>query len=217
VDIEHMPKVELHLHLDCCLSYDAVQALAPDVTPESYRAEFVAPARCPSLADYLRYPPRSVALLQTRDALRLAVDDLFEQLEQDSVVYAEIRFAPFLHVERGLPLQTVVETVERAVERAIAATGIQARIILCTLRHFRAEQSLETAALVTAFRGSHVTGFDIAGDEAGHPLDPHVAAFRRVADQGVDITAHAGEARGPASVWETLEKVQPSRIGHGIR
>jgi adenosine deaminase len=215
--VEHMPKVELHLHLDCCLSYSAVHLLDPTVTPETYRREFIAPARCPSLADYLRYPPRSVALLQTKDALRLAVEDLFQQLRRDRVLYAEIRFAPFLHVERGLAPEAVVETVERSVESEIAATGIQARVILCTLRHFTAEQSMETARLVTGFAGSHVTAFDIAGDEAGYPLEPHVPAFRRVAEHGMSITAHAGEARGPESVWETLEKVRPARIGHGIR
>ena len=215
--VEQMPKVELHLHLDCCLSYAAVRALDVAVTPEVYRAEFIAPARCPSLADYLRYPPRSVALLQTSDALRLAVDDLFEQLKRDRVVYVEIRFAPLLHVQRGLPVHGVVETVERAVDSAIARTGIQARLILCTLRHFKPEQSLETARLVTAFGGSYVAALDIAGDEAGYALDPHLAAFRWVAERGMDITAHAGEARGPDSVWETLDKLHPSRIGHGIR
>lgn len=79
MNINQMPKVELHLHLDCCLSYKAVKALDHTVTPEVYRSQFIAPAKCSSLADYLRYPLRSVALLQTTDALRLAVDDLFEQ------------------------------------------------------------------------------------------------------------------------------------------
>lgn len=217
MDLHRLPKVELHLHLDCCLSYQAVQALDHSVTLAEFRSEFIAPARCSSLADYLRYPPRSVALLQTQDALRLAVDDLFEQLAADRVVYAEIRFAPFLHTAKGLPLHRIVETVEQAVADAIAHTGIESRIILCTMRHVDADLSLQVGRLVTEFQGSLVAAIDISGDEAGYPLDPHVAAFRWVGEHGMSITAHAGEALGPESVWETLEKLNPTRIGHGVR
>ena len=71
--------------------------------------------------------------------------------------------------------------------------------------------------LVERFRGTRVVAFDIAGDEAGYPLDAHLAAFRFAIEQGIPATAHAGEAAGPASVWETLRLLQPSRIGHGVR
>lgn len=103
---------------------------------------------------------------------------MFAQLKNDGVIYAELRFAPLLHLLKGLTAEMVVETVDRAAEAAIAATGIEARLILCTLRHFNAAQSLETARLVERFRGSLVTALDIAGDEAGYPLDVYVAAFR---------------------------------------
>jgi len=215
--ISALPKIELHLHLDCCLSYNAVHALDPSVTQAAYRRDFVAPERCSSLADYLRYPPRSVALLQSSDSLQLAVDDLFEQLAEDRVLYAEIRFAPFLHTAGGLQAQQVVEIVDRAATLAIARSGIEARLILCTLRHFDADRSLQTARLVTGFRGTQVVAIDIAGDEAGFPLAPHVPAFEWVYENEMAITAHAGEALGPASVWQTLEKLRPSRLGHGVR
>jgi adenosine deaminase len=212
-----LPKIELHLHLDCSLSFDAVRSLDPSVTLETYRREFIAPPKCASLADYLRYPPRSVALLQTSDALALAVDDLFEQLAADGVLYAEIRFAPFLHTAGGLAPWQVVETVDQAVSRAVARHAIEARLILCTLRHFDGQLSLQTARLLTDFQGSRVVGFDLAGDEAGYPLEPHLPAFDWVHAHGMSITAHAGEARGPASVWETLQKARPTRLGHGVR
>jgi adenosine deaminase len=107
--------------------------------------------------------------------------------------------------------------VNRATEECSHVTGIEARLILCTLRHFTLEQSLATAELVEHFRGSRVAAFDIAGDEAGFPIDAHVAAFRFAIDHGLHRTAHAGEAAGPATVWETLRAFEPSRIGHGVR
>jgi adenosine deaminase len=212
-----MRKVELHLHLDCSLSYNIVKRLDPTITRAQYDAEFVAPPVCASLADFLTRAPRGFQLMQSEDALRLVVEDLFEQLAADNVLYAEFRFAPLLHLLHGLTPEQVVRTVDQATEDNIRATGIEARILLCTLRHFNAEQSIRTAHLVQEFRGSRVAGLDIAGDEAGHPLDPHIAAFRFAQEHELYRTAHAGEAAGAASVWQTLRELRPTRIGHGVR
>jgi adenosine deaminase len=215
--VEYLPKVELHLHLDCSLSYAAVAQLDSSISLEEYSREFVAPPRCTSLADFLTRAPRGFKLMQDEAALKLVVEDVFEQLATDGVIYAEIRFAPLLHLERGLTPQQVVAAVDRATEACIRSSGIDARLILCTLRHFDREQGLLTARLVQQFRGSRVVALDIAGDEAGYPISANVPAFRYAIDQGLYRTAHAGEARGPDSVWETLREFQPSRIGHGVR
>jgi adenosine deaminase len=210
-------KVELHLHLDCAASYGAVAALEPGTTFAEYRRDFVGPARYADLADFLTRPRRIVALMQDRRGLRLITEDLFDQLARDGVAYAEIRFAPYQHVQAGLRVEQVVAEVERSAAAAAAATGIDARLILCTLRHFPAAQSMRTAELVREFEGSLVAGLDIAGDEAGFPLDAHQEAFRWAREQGLALTAHAGESAGAASVWETLRLLRPTRIGHGVR
>jgi adenosine deaminase len=215
--VNALSKVELHLHLDCSLSYAAVSRLDDSVSLEEYQREFIAPRRCTSLADFLTRAPRGFRLMQDEAALSLVVEDLFEQLAADGVIYSEIRFAPLLHLERGLKPAEVVAAVDRATEACMRSTGIEARLILCTLRHYDREQGLETAKLVEHFRGSRVAALDIAGDEAGYPIDPHIAAFRYAIDHGLHRTAHAGEARGADSVWETLREFQPSRIGHGVR
>jgi adenosine deaminase len=217
MDLKSLPKVELHLHLDCSLSYKAVAGLAPEVTREEYLRDYVAPARCTNLADFLARAPKGFKLMQTEDALRAVTEDLFEQLVDDGVVYAEIRFAPLLHLERGMTAERVVEVVERAADELTRATGVEAGLILCTLRHFTAEQSMATARLVDRFRGSRVLALDIAGDEAGFPLDAHEAAYAFAREHGLSRTAHAGEACGPESVWETLRLLAPQRIGHGVR
>jgi adenosine deaminase len=215
--VQELPKIELHLHLDCSLSYAAVARLDESISLEQYQREFIAPPRCTSLADFLTRAPRGFQLMQDDAALTLVVEDLFEQLAMDGVIYAEIRFAPLLHLERGLTPEQVVAAVDRATEGAIRASGIDARLILCTLRHFDREQGLLTAKLVEQFRGSRVVALDIAGDEAGYPIDAQAPAFRFAIEKGLHRTAHAGEARGADSVWETLREFQPSRIGHGVR
>ena len=214
---QSLPKIELHLHLDCSLSYRAVSSLAPSVTREEYERDYVAPGRCANLAEFLSRAPKGFLLMQTEDSLRHVTEDVFQQLVADGVIYAEIRFAPLLHTERGLAPERVVAVVERAVDGLIRETGMQASLILCTLRHFTEAQSLSTAKLVQDFRGSRVVALDLAGDEAGFPLDAHIAAYRFAREQGLFRTAHAGEALGPECVWETLRALDPQRIGHGTR
>ena len=217
MDCKALPKVELHLHLDCSLSYAVVSRLNPAITREEYLHDFIAPARCTNLVDFLTRAPKSIALMQTEEGLRLVTFDVFEQLQRDNVFYAEIRFAPLLHTEKGLTAENVVEIIEKATAKASQATGIEARLILCTLRHFSAEQSLQTVKLVERFKGTRVAALDIAGDEAGFPLDAHIPAFQYAIQNEIARTAHAGEGSGAESVWETLNLLRPSRIGHGVR
>ena len=212
-----LPKVELHVHLDCCLSYDAVRSLDPSISEPQYRTEFIAPRRCTNLADFLTRAPRGFGLMQDERSLRLVTADLFHQFAADNVIYGEIRFAPLLHLEGGLSPESVVEIVNDETASQIRDTGIEARIILCTLRHFTRDQSLQTAHLVNRFRGTNVVAIDIAGDEAGYTLDAHVPAFEYTLEHQLYRTAHAGEACAADSVWQTLRLLRPTRIGHGVR
>ena len=217
LDVRQLPKTELHLHLDCSLSYRVASSLDPSLSQEQYNRLFVGPEKCRDLADYLQYAPYGIALMQTEEGLRQVTEDLFYQLQKDNVIYAEIRFAPLLHLEQGLEAAEVVQIVEAAAAKISRKTGIRARLILCTLRHYTREQSLITAQLVEQFQGTLVAALDIAADEAGFPIDAHIDAFQYAQLQNLPRTAHAGEAKGAESVLETLKYFHPTRIGHGVR
>lgn len=217
MDYSNFPKIELHLHLDCSLSYKVVQQLKPSVTEEEFKRDYIAPAKCNDLADYITRAIKGVELMQTAEQLWAVTVDLFEQLKADNVIYAEIRFAPLLHVEQGLSPHEVVQIVNAATIEGMEKTEVKAGLILATLRHYTEAQSMETVKLVEAFKGTNVVGFDIAADEAGFPIDAHVKAFKYAKKHGISCTAHAGEARGADSVWETLRHFHPKRIGHGVR
>jgi adenosine deaminase len=216
-NFSNLPKIELHLHLDCSLSFEVVHQIEPTISHEVYRSSFVAPPKCTDLADYISRAVKGFELMQTPEQLRLVTLDLFQQLLADNVIYAEIRFAPLLHLQQGLSPAQVVQAVNDAATQGMKKTGVQAGIILCTLRHFDEKQSLETVNLVEQFRGTNVVGFDIAADEAGFPIGQHLTAFAYAKEKGLNVTAHAGEAKGSESVCETLQHFHPKRIGHGVR
>jgi adenosine deaminase len=217
MDWQRLPKVELHLHMDISLSYNGAKQLVPSLTHEEYLRDYVAPAKCTNLVDFLNRVPKTLNLLQTEQALKVLVDDVFAQLQAENLIYAELRFAPLLHTQQGLTPRQIVSIVNDAVEESVKTTGVEVRLILCSLRHFTSEQSMETVQLVHEFSGSRVVAFDLAGDEAGYPLTAHLPAFEFAKRHGIALTSHAGEASGAQSVWDTLRLINPSRIGHGVR
>jgi adenosine deaminase len=213
-----LPKVELHLHLDCSLSFDVVRKLRPQISEIEYKNNFIAPEKCLNLADFLKCASNGINLMQTESELRAVVEDLFNQLKSENVIYTEIRFAPLQHLQGGLSAEEVVEIVADSVTEYAESSGIKAKLILCTLRHYGEDESFRTIKLVEGFmKNSCVAGFDIAADEAGFPINNHIKAFEHAIKKDIPRTAHAGEAKGAESIWETLEKFKPQRIGHGVR
>ena len=155
--------------------------------------------------------------MQTKEQLEIVIEDLFDQLVNDNVIYAEIRFAPLLHLKKGLSSKNVVEIVSNKTKIESEKSGIEVGLILCTLRHFSVDQSLQTVKLVKDFLNKNIVGFDIAADEAGFPIDNHIKSFQFARDNNIFCTAHAGEALGADSITNTLKYLKPNRIGHGVR
>lgn len=214
--IKDLPKVELHVHLDCCLSFKGLSRIDPTISESFYKKNFIGTS-CSCLKDYIRCADTALEYMQTKEQLEIVIEDLFDQLVNDNVIYAEIRFAPLLHQKKGLSSKNVVEIVSNKTKIESEKSGIEVGLILCTLRHFSVDQSLQTVKLVKDFSNKNVVGFDIAADEAGFPIDNHIKSFQFARDNNIFCTAHAGEALGADSVTNTLKYLKPNRIGHGVR
>jgi adenosine deaminase len=221
------PKVVLHDHLDGGLRPATIIELArqdghdlPTTDPGKLAAWFTESAGSGSLERYLVTFDHTVGVLQTPDALGRVARECALDLAQDGVVYAEVRYAPEQHVERGLSLGEVVIAVEngfRAGEAEAAARGHRIRVgtLVTAMRH--AARSNEIAELAVAHREGGVVGFDIAGAEAGYPPSRHLAAFEYLHRENFPFTIHAGEAFGLPSIWEAVQVCGADRLGHGVR
>jgi adenosine deaminase len=221
------PKVLLHDHLDGGLRPGTVLALAdacghtpPAGTEADLARWFRDSADSGSLERYLETFEHTVAVMQTADGLERVARECVEDLAADGVVYAEVRFAPEQHLERGLTLDEVVEHVLegfRSGESAVAAAGGRIRVgcLLTAMRH--AARSREIAELAVRFRDRGVAGFDIAGAEAGYPPSRHLDAFEYMRAANAHFTIHAGEAFGLPSIHEAVAFCGTDRLGHGVR
>lgn len=222
------PKVLLHDHLDGGLRPETVLDLAdavgyrglPETDPGRLGVWFRDAADSGSLVRYLETFEHTCAVLQDEASLARVAAECVRDLADDGVVYAEVRYAPELHVERGLSLDAVVEAVQdgfRAGERAVAESGRRIRIgtLLCALR--QNARSMEIAELAVRYRDVGVVGFDIAGPEAGFPPTRNLDAFEYLHQQNAHFTIHAGEAFGLPSIWEAIQHCGAERLGHGVR
>jgi len=217
------PKVLLHDHLDGGLRPATIVELARDQKygglPTTDAGElarwFHASAASGSLSLYLRGFAHTIAVMQSVDAIERVAYECGEDLAQDGVVYAEIRYAPVFSTQRGLNLEQVVDAVARGFSPAEQRYAITLRQIICAMRD--RTDSLEMAELAVAFRERGVVGFDIAGEEAGHPPKAHLEAFQLCRRENFSITIHAGEAFGPPSIWQAIQYCGAHRIGHGVR
>jgi len=220
--LRRAPKVLLHDHLDGGLRVATVIDLAreightlPTTEPDDLARWFTEGAYRHSLDLYLETFEHTVGVMQTKDALIRTAAECAEDLAADGVVYAEVRFAPELHLNGGLSLDEVVEAVLEGFRVGGAGRGIAVGTLLTAMRH--AANSSEIADLTLRHRDEGVVGFDIAGSEAGNPPTRHLAAFQEIAKANHHLTIHAGEAFGLPSIWEALQVCGAERLGHGVR
>ncbi|GAA2003927.1 adenosine deaminase [Nakamurella flavida] len=226
--IRSAPKVLLHDHLDGGLRAATLIDLAeqtgyrdlPTTDVADLARWFSESAYSGSLERYLETFTHTVGVMQTREALIRVASECAQDLAADGVVYAEVRFAPELHVEQGLSLAETVQAVLdgfRAGSAVAADRGefIRVRLLLTAMRH--AARSREIAELAVQFRDQEVAGFDIAGAEAGFPPTRHLDAFEYLRRENAHFTIHAGEAFGLPSIWEAIQWCGADRLGHGVR
>lgn len=222
--IKQVPKVELHDHLDGGLRVETIIELSdtynvplPNNDPRELQAWFIRGCEQKSLPLYLETFGVTVAVMQHPEALKRIAREAVEDLAQEHVVYAEIRFAPILHTEQGMSMEMAVEAVLDGLEEGRRKTGMSYGLILCSLRNQDPRYSLEVAKLAVAYRDHGVVGFDLAGDESGHPAKRHLEAFQYIRNQNFNITIHAGEGFGLESIWQAIQVCGAHRIGHGTR
>ncbi len=221
--IRSAPKVLLHDHLDGGMRPSTVIELAreqgyknlPTEDPEELAKWFTRGADRRNLELYLETFAHTVGVTQTKDGLMRAAAEAAEDLAADGVVYAEVRFAPELHVGKGLTLDEVVEAVLEGFRIGSADRPITIGTLCTAMR--TAARSYEIAELSLRHRDEGVVGFDIAGAEAGHPPSRHLDAFQLIMRENSHITIHAGEAFGLPSIAEALNYCGAERLGHGVR
>ena len=130
--LRRMPKAELHLHLDGSLRPATALDLARErgvdegMDLPAMRVRLVGPTHSRDQADLLRAFDLPVSFMQDAGALRRVTAELVEDVAGDGTRYVEIRWAPGLHLRRGLGLVDSIAAVVAGARDGVAAVGARA-------------------------------------------------------------------------------------------
>ena len=217
--IDGIPKAELHLHIEGTLEPELMFQIAArnDVSlrfgsVEELRAAY----QFDDLQSFLDiYYEGAACLLHERDFYDLTMAYL-RRAAADNVIHTEIFFDPQTHTDRGVPFETVLDGICRALEDGEKDLGISGRVIMCFLRHLSAGAAMATLEQALPHR-DRIVGVGLDSSEAGNPPSKFQAVFDRARREGFIPVAHAGEEGPPAYIDEALDLLGAVRIDHGVR
>lgn len=215
--------IDLHLHLDGSLNPKNIVTMAkmagvelPYTEEDVIRTKMMVEPDCTNLGEYLEKFDLPLQLLQTTECIEYAVYELVRDLKEQGLCYAEIRYAPQLHLQKGLTQDEVVAATIRGRNKAIEDFGMTVNLILCCMRSDQNHaENMETVRMGEKYLGQGVCAVDLAGNEAAYPTETFKDVFAFAQEKKVPVIIHAGEAAGPESMWSALE-LGAVRIGHGI-
>ncbi len=222
--IHRLPKTDIHCHLDGCVRPRTVLELAdaqrvklPTRQLPALTRLLEAGRRTRNLGDYLKIFDITLSVMQEKEALYRIARELVEDAAAENVRHLEVRFSPVLHRRRRLSPEQIVDPVIAGLRDAGAEHHMSTGVIICGIRSMSPRTSVALAELAVAYKGRGVLAFDLAGQEKDYPAKAHRAAFQMVLKNNVNVTVHAGEAFGPASIAQALHYCGAHRIGHGTR
>lgn len=210
IDLKDLPKVELHVHLDGSVRCDTVsEVLNRDLFLVKHN--MIAKSKCEDLNDYLTKFATPNEAMQTKENLRRIAYELATDLKNDFVIYAEIRFAPMKHLEKGLNKYEVIESILEGLNRV----DIKTNLILCMMRGDSLQTNMEVIDLAKHFYKKGVCAVDLAGAEALYKTSDYEELFNYAKEVGIPYTIHAGEADGYDSIKSAIS-FGTKRLGHGV-
>lgn len=217
IEIKKIPKIELHCHLDGSVSKDYLksesrkQSIDIDISKVSVEQD------CNSLVEYLQCFDEILKVMQTKESLIEAIKDVARQAKNDGIAYIEIRFAPLLHINKGLTIGEVLNSVSEGVKFAESKFDIGISIILCGMKHHSQAQNIELFKHLHQNKNdvSCIRGIDFAGGESDDESSIYEESVKYVLSKNLNLTIHAGECGCAKNVYDAVV-LGTNRVGHGV-
>ena len=214
-----MNKAILHDHLDGGLRASTALELAVNASYAPLLeiediSKFFDRSNCDSLEDYLEAFVHTTALMNTYDNLERIAFEAAEDMHNNGINIYESRYAPLYSVNSNLNIKNVIEAIISGFKQAENMYGIRSGLILCGMRHDR--ENVEKVGQIAIDFKDTIIGFDIAGAELNFRPSLYKETFKKVKDEGINITIHAGEGDNVDSISDALQN-GAKRIGHGVR
>lgn len=229
------PMCDLHIHVGSSVAPHILWSIAHQQgfkLPVRDYWEFVDlvtvnPRRDRTLDDYLRILHVWTEKIQSSPAAveRSVYEIIGKEYRSSRVEQIELRFNPMKRNEGGArDLDHIIHAAIRGMDRACLEYGVKAGLIFCLAREFEAELNEIILEKAIMYRSRGVVGIDLAGTEKdpvelSESVGRYARLFALARDSGLGTTVHTGETASTSGegVIAVVEKLQPDRIGHGVR
>lgn len=219
-----LPLIDLHRHLDGSIRLATILDLGrrhglnlPASDLEGLRPHVQVTTPQPGIMAFIEKFQWMIAILVDVAACRRIAFENILDAKAEGIDYIELRFSPlFMAQAHDLDPAAVVAAIIEGVQQGAQETGVRANLIGILSRHFGPKLAMQELDALLGHRDSLV-GLDLAGDEAKFPGELFVEHFRVARQEGWGITVHAGEAAGPESIWQAIQGLGATRIGHAAR
>jgi adenosine deaminase len=215
--LARIPKVELHLHLEGAIPYDVLWELVkkyggdPSVpTLEKLKERFV----FRDFRHFLETWGWKNGFIREYDDFTLIAEAVARDLETQNIRYAEIFCTPSDHYNKWLDTQKIITAIRKGFDKVRTT---KTNIIVDFCRNAGPESAERDLDAVNEIKNLGIIGFTIGGAEQEFPPQVYKTVYERARNLGFHLSAHAGEAAGPESVWGAIRDLKVERIGHGTR
>lgn len=217
--IKKLPKAELNIHLEGCLSPALVLELAKRnkiKLPYKSEVEINTHYQFKNLNSFLDiYYQNLKVLVKEQDFYDLTMAYLRKAAEQN-IRHAEISFDPQTHLERGVEFAAIVQGMQRAITDAFKEFKISAYPIMCIMRDKSEDDADKVFDMALEFKDL-IVAIGLNSRESGNPPSKFKKVFARAREAGFLTTAIAGEVGPPEYIWQAIDELEVSRIDHGVQ
>jgi adenosine deaminase len=218
--IVEMPKTELHLHLEGAIPLGMLFNLIEKRGGDPSVSSLEDLERKLVYTDFEHFIDawtwKNTFIEEERDFEEIAFQVL-RDLSEQNVKYVEAFYSPGDYWRQSLSVQGITEHIIKGKERAYHDFGIRCELIVDVTRDHGPEVGMQRLEESTPYLGKGIIGIGLGGSEQTFPADPYEFVYREAKRRGFRLTAHAGEAAGPESIWAAIRKLGCERIGHGVR
>lgn len=223
MNFKSLPKVELHCHLDGSVRPETIIDISkeegidiPSMNLEVIKKKVIAPWECSSLNEYLDKFTLPLSVMQSRKSLKRIAYELIEDASNENVKYIEIRFAPLFHMEEGLSIKEIIESVLSGISDGEKDFDIKGNLILSCLRNMPTERVYDVIEAGREYIGKGVAAVDLCGPEEEGFVEKFIEPIELAREYGYKITIHAGETGIGKNVLQAVKMLHAQRIGHGV-
>jgi adenosine deaminase len=216
--IKALPKVEIHVHTLGSIQPSTLLSIIREEgfeTPYNTVDDIVQRFQYTDFANFIEVYMEIIGYINDERHFEHITYDMLKACSECNTRYVEASFSPRDHLQHNLEFSKMVDAINKGINHARDSFGIEANIRIDLVRSSTQDEASEILDYIEK-TPNNIVSIDIGGNETRFPPKPFAEVYARAREMGLHLTAHAGEAAGPQSIWEAIEFLQVERIGHGV-